>query len=129
MEKTFTMIKPNSVKDRNIGGIINIIEKNEFNIIDIKFVKLTKEMAISFYNEHKDKHWFNNLIDFMTSDYVVSMVLEKDNAIKDYRNLIGSSKIEGSIRYMYGKNSTENSVHGSDSSESANKEIKFHYTL
>ncbi len=129
MEKTFTMIKPNAVADSNIGGIINMIEENGFLITDIKMLKLTETQARAFYKEHEGKSWFENLITFMISDSIVAMVLEKENAIKDYRKLIGSTENseKGTIREKFGENSTKNAVHGSDSLKSSIKEVNFFF--
>jgi len=131
MEKTLSIIKPDATK-RNITGSINaIIEKNGLKIIAQKRIKLSKSQAENFYNIHKEKSFFNDLIDYMTSDSVVVQVLESENAVNKYREIMGATNPkdakEGTIRHMHALNVQENSVHGSDSLENANKEISFFF--
>ena len=131
MEKTLSIIKPDATK-RNITGSINaIIEKNGLKIIAQKRIKLSKSQAENFYNIHKEKSFFNDLIDYMTSDSVVVQVLESENAVNKYREIMGATNPEnaekGTIRKLFALNVQENSVHGSDSLENANIEIDFFF--
>ena len=131
MNLTFSIIKPDATK-RNITGSINkIIEDNGFRIIAQKRIVLSKGKAQDFYLIHKDKPFFNDLIDYMTSEPVIVQVLKAENAVVKYREVMGSTNpkdaISGSIRNLYGLNIQENSVHGSDSNENALKEIKYFF--
>ena len=131
LERTFSIIKPDATK-RNITGSINkIIEDNNLNIIAQKRIKLSKEKAEEFYAIHKEKPFFNDLIEYMTSGPVIVQVLESDNAVEKYRNIMGSTNPEnaeeGTIRKKHALNIQENSVHGSDSEENAIIEIKFFF--
>jgi nucleoside-diphosphate kinase len=129
MEKTFTMIKPEAVADGNIGGIISMIEGAGFKIISLKKLRLTKELAGQFYDIHKERSFFGELVDYMSSGDIVAISLEKENCVKDFRTLIGSTNPleadEGTIRKKYAKSIGENAIHGSDSIENAKIEIDF----
>ena len=132
MNRTFSIIKPDATK-RNITGSINkIIEENDLKIIAQKKVKLTKEKAEGFYSVHSDKPFFNDLIEYMTSNAVVLQVLEGENAVQKYREVMGATNPDnaenGTIRKEYGLNIQENSVHGSDSDENAKIEIKYFFS-
>ena len=132
MNRTFSIIKPDATK-RNITGSINkIIEENNLRIIAQKKVKLTKEKAEGFYAIHKDKPFFNDLIEYMTSNPVILQVLEGDNAVQKYREVMGATNPEnadsGTIRKEHGLNIQENSVHGSDSNENAKIEISYFFS-
>ena len=132
MEVTFSMIKPDAT-ERNISGEINaMIEKAGFKIIAQKRIKFTKCQARKFYYEHKDKPFYNDLCDFISSGPVVIQVITKDNAVEDYRKLMGATDPqkadEGTIRKKYGISIDQNSVHGSDSIESAKREIQFFFS-
>ena len=131
MSRTFSIIKPDATK-RNITGSINkIIEDNNLNIIAQKMIKLSKEKAEGFYAIHREKPFFNELIEYMTSGPVIVQVLEGDNAVENYRKIMGSTKPknaeEGTIRKIHALNIQENSVHGSDSEENAKIEISFFF--
>ncbi len=131
MNRTFSIIKPDATK-RNITGSINkIIEDNEFLIIAQKRIRLTKDMAEGFYSIHKDKPFFNELIEYMTSAPVIVQVLQRENAVDEYRKIMGATNPdnaeEGTIRKEFGLNIQENSVHGSDSFENANIEINYFF--
>ncbi len=131
MEKTFSIIKPDATK-RNLTGAINkIIEQNNLRIIAQKRILLTKSKAEGFYSIHKDKPFFNDLIEYMTSGPVVLQVLEGNDAIKNYRKVMGATDPKkadsGSIRNEFALNIQENSVHGSDSIENAINEIKYFF--
>ena len=131
MEKTFSIIKPDATK-RNITGSINkIIEENGLRIVAQKRIKLSIYQAKDFYQIHSDKSFFNDLIEYMTSEPVVVQVLSGNNAIEIYRNIMGATNPdnakEGTIRKTHALNVQENSVHGSDSKENAEKEIAFFF--
>ena len=131
MNLTFSIIKPDATK-RNITGAINkVIEDNGLRIIAQKRITLSKDKAQDFYFIHKEKPFFNDLIEYMTSEPVIVQVLKAENAVLKYREVMGSTNpkdaISGSIRNLYGLNIQENSVHGSDSNENAQKEIKFFF--
>ena len=131
MSRTFSIIKPDATK-RNIPGDINkIIEENNLIIIAQKKIKLSEEKAKGFYIIHKDKPFFNDLIEYMTSGPVIVQVLEGDNAVEKYRKIMGATNPEnaeeGTIRKKHALNIQENSVHGSDSEENAKIEINFFF--
>jgi nucleoside-diphosphate kinase len=130
-EKTLSIIKPTSTLDNNIGNIIGVFEKNGLRISAAKFTKLSKEKAEGFYIEHKDRPFFGELVSFMTSGPVMLMVLEGDNAVMKNRELMGATNpanaAEGTIRKLYAKSVGENSVHGSDSQASAEREIAYFF--
>lgn len=130
-EKTFSIVKPNAVLDNNIGNIIAHFEKNGLRIAAAKFAKLTKEKAEGFYIEHKERPFFGELVNFMTSAPVLLMVLEGENAVAKNRELMGATDPakadEGTIRKLYAKSVGENAVHGSDSQASAEREIAYFF--
>ena len=131
MSRTFSIIKPDATK-RNITGDINkIIEENNLVIIAQKKIKLSEEKAKGFYIIHKDKPFFNDLIEYMTSGPVIVQVLEGDNAVEKYRKIMGATNPENAekdtIRKEHALNIQENSVHGSDSNENAKIEIKYFF--
>ena len=131
MSRTFSIIKPDATK-RNLTGSINqIIENNNLRIIAQKRIKLNISEAQGFYSVHSDKPFFNDLIEYMTSEPVVVQVLEGDNAVTKYREVMGSTNpdnaAEGTIRKQFALNIQENSVHGSDSDENAKIEIDYFF--
>jgi len=133
MQRTFSIIKPDATK-RNITGSINkIIEDNNLRIIAQKRIHLSNEQAEKFYDVHKEKPFFKDLIEYMTSEPVIVQVIEGDNAIVKYREVMGATNPEnadeGTIRKIHALNVQENSVHGSDSEENAIKEIDFFFDL
>ena len=133
MQRTFSIIKPDATK-RNITGSINkIIEENNLRIIAQKRIHLSSEQAEKFYDVHKEKSFFKDLIEYMTSEPVIVQVIEGDNAITKYRKVMGATNPEnadeGTIRKIHALNVQENSVHGSDSEENAIKEIDFFFDL
>tara|TARA_Y100001968_G_scaffold248108_1_gene232608 strand:- start:641 stop:1057 length:417 start_codon:yes stop_codon:yes gene_type:complete len=133
MQRTFSIIKPDATK-RNITGSINkIIEENNLRIIAQKRIHLSSEQAEKFYDVHKEKPFFKDLIEYMTSEPVIVQVIEGDNAITKYREVMGATNPEnaeeGTIRKIHALNVQENSVHGSDSEENAIKEIDFFFDL
>ena len=129
---TFTMLKPDSIRNKNTGAILDKIIKSGFEIKAMKFTKMSTEQASSFYAVHKERPFFNDLINYMTSGPIVAAVLEKDNAVNDFRTLIGSTNPEeaadGTIRKLFAKSISENAVHGADSDENAKIEIGFFFT-
>jgi nucleoside-diphosphate kinase len=131
VEKTLSIIKPNSTLDNNIGNIIGIFEKNGLRIAAAKLTKLSKEKAEGFYIEHKERPFFGELVNFMTSGPVMIMVLEGENAVAKNRELMGATNpanaAEGTIRKLYAKSVGENSVHGSDSATSAEREVAYFF--
>jgi len=131
MNLTFSIIKPDATK-RNLTGSINkLIEDSGLRIVAQKRIKLTNNMAQGFYSVHNDKPFFNDLIEYMTSEPVVVQVLQGDNAISKYREIMGSTNpneaSSGTIRKVYGLNIQENSVHGSDSETNAKIEIEYFF--
>ena len=131
MNRTFSIIKPDATK-RNLTGSINkIIEDNQLRIVAQKRIKLDKEKAEGFYAIHKDKSFFNELIDYMTSEPVVVQVLQGENAVEKYRKIMGATNPQnadsGTIRKEFALNIQENSVHGSDSEENAKIEINYFF--
>lgn len=129
--RTFTMIKPDAVKAGNIGGILKMIADGGFRIVAMKLTKLSKEKAGEFYEIHKERPFYGELVDFMSGGPIVAAILEKENAVEDFRKLIGAtdpSKAEpGTIRAVYAKSIGENAVHGADSDENALREGSFHF--
>jgi nucleoside-diphosphate kinase len=130
--KTLAIIKPDAVSESNTGKIITMILDAGFKIKAMKLVKLTKEAAQGFYAVHKGKVFFDELIDYMTSGPCLPIALEKENAVEDYRKLIGATDPakadEGTVRKLFAKNIQFNAVHGSDSDENAAKEISYFFS-
>lgn len=129
--RTFTMIKPDAVAAGNIGNILQMINKKGFKIVAMKYTQLTKEQAGAFYAVHKKRPFYKELVKFMSSGPIVAAILEKDNAVEDFRALIGATNPEeakrGTVRAKYATNVGENAVHGSDSDENAQIESDFHF--
>ena len=129
---TFTMVKPEAVESGNTGAILNKIENAGFRIVALKKVLLTKERAGKFYEVHKERPFYGELVDYMSSGPVIAALLEKDNAVLDFRELIGatdpSEAAEGTIRAEFAESKAKNAVHGSDSDDNANLEADFHFT-
>ncbi len=129
---TFTMIKPDAVKNGYTGKILDQIISNGFQIRGMKYLQLTEEKAGEFYAIHRERPFFKDLVSFMTSGPIVAAVLEKENAVADFRNLIGAtdpSKAEpGTIRNLYAKSIDANAMHGSDSDENAVIEAAFFFS-
>jgi nucleoside-diphosphate kinase len=129
---TFTMIKPEAVAANNIGGILKMIEEGGFRVVAMKKVLLSKERAGEFYAVHKERPFYGELIDYMSGGPIIAAILEKDNAVSDFRTLIGatnpSEAAEGTIRKKYATSLAENAVHGSDSDENAKIEAEFHFS-
>lgn len=129
--RTFTMIKPDAVQNKYTGQIITHIENAGFKIIAMKLRKLSTQQAQDFYQVHKERPFFNDLIKYITSGPIIAAVLEKENAVEDFRKLIGSTNPEdadeGTIRKLYAKSIDANAIHGSDSDENAEIESNFHF--
>lgn len=129
IERTLALIKPDAYKERKMGKIISIIEENGFKIVHARLLKFTQKSAEQFYEQHKGQPYFERLITFSISDKIMAMVLEKENAIEDFRKLMGdtdpSKAKEGTIRKLFGKGLPNNAIHGSDSKASAKREITY----
>ena len=127
MKRTLALIKPDAVDRNIIGDIIAIIEKNDFIVKDIKFMKMSQSIAREFYEAHVEKSFYDKLVTYMTSGNIIALILEKDNAVKLFRDLIGSTDPElakeGTIRKLYAIDKSFNSIHGSDSDANAEREI------
>lgn len=130
--KTLTMIKPTAYKNNCTGRIIQKIYDAGFHIAAMKITKLSKEDAQEFYAVHKGRPFYDELVDFMSSGPIIAAILEKENAVEDYRTLIGATNpaeaAEGTIRKECGTNVGENAVHGSDSDENAEIEANFFFS-
>jgi nucleoside-diphosphate kinase len=129
--RTFTMIKPDAVSDGNSGAIIQMIEAAGFRVVALKKTKLTAERAGEFYAVHKERPFYNDLCAYMSSGSIIPMILEKENAVADFRTLIGATNPanaeEGTIRKLYAKSIEANAIHGSDSDENAAIEGNFFF--
>lgn len=127
--KTFTMIKPDAVLDGNSGAIIKMIEAAGFRVVALKKTQLTPERAGEFYAVHKDRPFYIDLCAYMSSGPIVPIILEKENAVADFRTLIGATNPanaeDGTIRKLFAKSIEANAIHGSDSDENA--EIEGHF--
>lgn len=130
--RTLAILKPDCVRKNLIGKVITHIQEAGFKILAMKMVKLTPDAAKGFYEVHKERPFFNDLIAYMTSGPCVPIVLEKENAVEEFRKLIGATDPakaeEGTIRKLYADNIQENIVHGSDSNENATKEISHFFS-
>lgn len=125
---TYSMIKPHAVKANKSGNIISLIENAGFRLTALKKTQFSRDEAESFYAIHKGKDFFSNLINHMTSGPIIAMVLEKENAVSEFREFIGKTNPveanEGTIRNLFGESITDNAIHASDSVENAWKEIR-----
>ena len=130
--RTFTMVKPDAVAEGHTGSILKMIEKAGFRIVALKMAKLTKERAGQFYAVHAERPFYGNLCDYMSSGHIIGAILEKENAVADFRKLIGATNpadaAEGTIRKLYAKSMESNAVHGSDSDENAEIEGNFYFS-
>ena len=126
------MIKPDAVEKNAIGGILKMINDAGFRISAMKYTQLTTEQAGAFYEVHKERPFYGELVEYMTSGAIVAAILEKENAVEDFRTLIGATNpaeaAEGTIRKIYATDISANAVHGSDSDENAEIEGNFHFT-
>jgi len=129
--RTFTMLKPDSVEKGHIGAILEKINAAGFRIVAMKMTQMTIADAQQFYAIHKERPFFGELVEFMTRGPIIAAILEKENAVEDFRALIGSTNpaeaAEGTIRKLYATSMGENAVHGSDSDENAEIESNFHF--
>ncbi len=129
--RTFTMIKPDAVENGHIGAILEKITAAGFKIVAMKYTQLSLRDAQEFYSVHSERPFFGELVEFMTRGPIVSAILEKENAVEDFRALIGATNpadaAEGTIRKMFATSIGENAVHGSDSDENAAIEGSFHF--
>jgi nucleoside-diphosphate kinase len=130
--RTFTMIKPDAVANGYIGGILKMINDAGFRIVALKYTKLSTEAAGKFYEVHKERPFYGELVQYMSSGPIVAAILEKQNAVADFRTLIGATDPtkadEGTIRKIYAKSIAANAVHGSDSDENAEVEGNFYFS-
>ncbi|MDC1024429.1 nucleoside-diphosphate kinase [Flavobacteriales bacterium] len=129
---TFTMVKPEAVEAGNTGAILNKIENAGFRVVAMKKILLSKERAGEFYAVHRERPFYGELVDYMSSGPIIAAILEKDNAVLDFRTLIGatdpSEAAEGTIRAVFAESKAKNAVHGSDSDENALIEADFHFS-
>lgn len=129
--RTFTMIKPEAFSEGAFGAITKIIEENGFSIKAMKLTRLSAMRAGEFYAVHRERPFYSDLIEYMSSGPIVAMILEKDNAVEDFRKLIGATNpeeaAEGTIRRMFAKSIDSNAIHGSDSDENAQIEGNFFF--
>ncbi|MDZ4707994.1 MAG: nucleoside-diphosphate kinase [Saprospiraceae bacterium] len=129
--RTFTMIKPDAVADGHIGAILNKLNESGFRIVALKLTRMSPAIAGRFYEVHQQRSFFNELVEFMSSGPIIAAILEKENAVDDFRKLIGATDpakaAPDTIRALYAKNVGENAVHGSDSDENAAIESAFHF--
>jgi nucleoside-diphosphate kinase len=131
-ERTLAILKPDCIQKRLIGVVIDHLLRAGFNILAMKMVKLTREVAAEFYAVHKERSFFNDLLNFMSENEVVAMILEKEDAVNELRNTIGATDPveanEGTIRKLYAENKQNNIIHASDSKENAKIEIGFFFS-
>ena len=131
-DRTFTMLKPDSVEKGNIGAILEKITASGFRIVAMKLTQMTMDDAKAFYAVHSERTFFGELVEYMTRGPIVAAILEKNNAVEDFRTLIGATNpaeaSEGTIRKLYAASIGENAVHGSDSDENAAIEGSFHFS-
>lgn len=130
--RTFTMLKPDSLEKGNTGAILEKINASGFKIVAMKQTQMSKKEAETFYAIHRERPFFGDLVEYMTRGPIVAAILEKDNAVEDFRTLIGATNpaeaAEGTIRKLFADSISENAVHGSDSDENALIEGAFHFS-
>ena len=130
--RTFTMLKPDALENGQAGNIIQMILDAGFAIKAMKYTRLSEDQAKEFYEVHAERPFYGELVEYMTSGPIIAAILEKDNAMADFRNLIGatdpSEAAEGTIRAKYAESKAKNAVHGSDSDENAQIEGEFHFS-
>lgn len=130
--RTFTMVKPDAVEKNSIGGILSMINDAGFRIVAMKYTKLTPELAGKFYEVHAERPFYGELVEYMSSGPIVAAILEKDNAVADFRALIGATdpaEAEAhTVRAKYAESKAKNAVHGSDSDENADIEGRFFFS-
>ncbi len=132
MQRTLCIIKPDAVRNQNIGNIVAMIQAAGFRILGMRLTRITAEVAGEFYAVHKERPFYGELVNFMSSGAIVPIALEKENAVADWRTLIGATDpaeaAEGTIRKNYATSKGENAVHGSDSEENGRNEIAFFFS-
>ena len=130
--RTFTMLKPDAVEKGHIGAILEKISASGFRIVAMKLTQMTTKDAQTFYAIHKERPFFGELVEYMTRGPIVAAILEKDNAVEDFRTLIGATNpadaADGTIRKLFADSISENAVHGSDSDDNAAIESAFHFS-
>ncbi len=130
--RTFTMLKPDSIEKGNIGAILEKINASGFRIVAMKMTQMSTSEAETFYAVHNERPFFGELVEYMTRGPIVAAILEKENAVEDFRALIGATNpadaAEGTLRKLYAASMGENAVHGSDSDENAQIESNFHFS-
>ena len=130
--RTFTMLKPDAVEKGHIGAILQQITSSGFRIAALKLTQMTEDDAKTFYEIHKERPFYGELVEYMTRGPIVAAVLEKENAVEDFRTLIGATNpedaAEGTIRKKFAASISENAIHGSDSDENAEIEAAFHFS-
>jgi nucleoside-diphosphate kinase len=133
MEQTFAIIKPDAVKSGHTGGVLSVIEKAGFRIRAMKMIRMTKQQAEGFYEVHRERPFYGSLVTFMTEGPVVVMVLERENAIKHWRETMGATNpanaADGTIRKKFAESIERNAVHGSDAPETAAVEISYFFSI
>lgn len=132
MERTLCIIKPDAVGNNVAGNIIGMVQNAGFKVLAMKLIRINAAQAGAFYEIHKERPFYQDLINYMTSGPIIPIALEKDNAVEDYRKLIGSTNPanadEGTVRKLYGASIEKNAVHGSDSVENGNIEVNFFFS-
>ena len=132
LERTYAMIKPDAVAAGNSGKIIDLIEKNGFRIVAMKKLHMTRAQGEAFYGVHKERPFFNSLVTFMTEGPIVALVMEREDAIKTWRDVMGATNpanaAEGTVRKLYATSIERNAAHGSDAPETAAEETQFFFT-
>jgi nucleoside-diphosphate kinase len=130
--RTFTMVKPDAMADGNAGAIIKMIQEGGFSIVAMKMIRLSEEKAGKFYEVHKERPFYKDLTAYMSSGPIIAMILEKNNAVEDFRKLIGATNpteaAEGTIRKLFAKSIEANAIHGSDADETAQVEGNFFFS-
>ena len=130
--RTFTMLKPDAIENGNMGKILDLIIQSGFQIKAMKYTRLSEEQAKKFYEVHAERPFYGEVVEYMTSGPIVAAILEKENAVADFRALIGSTDpaeaADGTIRKLYAESKAKNAVHGSDSDENAAIEGAFHFS-
>ncbi len=130
--RTFTMLKPDAIENGHMGKIIDMIIDAGFSVKAMKYTQLSEEQAQKFYEVHAERPFYGELVEYMTSGPIVAAILEKDNAVEDFRALIGATNpaeaAEGTVRKLYAESIGRNAVHGSDSDENAEIEGNFHFS-
>jgi len=132
LQKTFSIIKPDAVKSGNAGKILSLLEQNGFRIVALRMTKLSQSQAEGFYAVHRERPFFGSLVTFMTEGPVIVMALEREDAVKKLREVMGATNpanaAEGTVRKLFAESIERNSIHGSDAPETAAEELKYFFT-